>query len=78
MLAVNFCGHNTDSQTHRAVGSCGEKCNADSAPWPSSRKYRRARPPDTFHDDKFLDLKADFILANPPFNISDWGRATEG
>ena len=28
---------------------------------------------DTFHDDKFPDLKADYILANPPFNISDWG-----
>lgn len=28
---------------------------------------------DTFHEDKFKDLKADFILANPPFNISDWG-----
>ncbi len=28
---------------------------------------------DTFHSDRFPDLKADFILANPPFNISDWG-----
>lgn len=28
---------------------------------------------DTFHADKHKDLKADFILANPPFNISDWG-----
>jgi type I restriction enzyme M protein len=28
---------------------------------------------DTFHNDRFADLKADFILANPPFNISDWG-----
>jgi type I restriction enzyme M protein len=28
---------------------------------------------DTFHSDKHPDLKADFILANPPFNISDWG-----
>jgi type I restriction enzyme M protein len=28
---------------------------------------------DTFHDDLHTDLKADFILANPPFNISDWG-----
>lgn len=28
---------------------------------------------DTFHDDKFPDLKADYIIANPPFNISDWG-----
>jgi type I restriction enzyme M protein len=28
---------------------------------------------DTFHHDQFPDLKADFILANPPFNVSDWG-----
>jgi type I restriction enzyme M protein len=27
---------------------------------------------DTFHDDRHPDLKADFILANPPFNVSDW------
>lgn len=28
---------------------------------------------DTFHDDKLRDLRADFVLANPPFNISNWG-----
>ena len=28
---------------------------------------------DTFHNDRFPDLKADFILSNPPFNVSDWG-----
>lgn len=28
---------------------------------------------DSFHDDKFPDLRADFVLANPPFNDSDWG-----
>ncbi len=28
---------------------------------------------DTFHNDLHPDLKADYILANPPFNISDWG-----
>jgi type I restriction enzyme M protein len=28
---------------------------------------------DTFHHDLHRDLKADFILANPPFNVSDWG-----
>ena len=28
---------------------------------------------DTFHNDQHPDLKADFILANPPFNVSDWG-----
>jgi type I restriction enzyme M protein len=28
---------------------------------------------DSFHSDLHKDLKADFILANPPFNMSDWG-----
>jgi type I restriction enzyme M protein len=28
---------------------------------------------DTFHGDLHKDLRADYILANPPFNISDWG-----
>lgn len=28
---------------------------------------------DTFHNDLHKTLKADYILANPPFNISDWG-----
>jgi type I restriction enzyme M protein len=28
---------------------------------------------DSFHNDLHKDLKADYILANPPFNISDWG-----
>lgn len=27
---------------------------------------------DSFHDDQHKDLKADYILANPPFNDSDW------
>jgi len=27
----------------------------------------------SFHKDELRDLKADHILANPPFNISDWG-----
>src|ERR1700686_411475 len=28
---------------------------------------------DTFRNDLHKDLRADFILANPPFNMSDWG-----
>lgn len=28
---------------------------------------------DTFFEDQHPTLKADFILANPPFNLSDWG-----
>jgi type I restriction enzyme M protein len=28
---------------------------------------------DSFHNDLHKDLRSDFILANPPFNMSDWG-----
>ena len=28
---------------------------------------------DTFHSDRHPDLKFDYILANPPFNVKDWG-----
>lgn len=28
---------------------------------------------DTFLDDKHKDLRADYIMANPPFNDEDWG-----
>lgn len=30
-------------------------------------------PADSFTRDLHPDLKADFVLANPPFNMSDWG-----
>ena len=30
-------------------------------------------PADSFHHDLHPDLPADYILANPPFNDSDWG-----
>src|SRR5690606_25674182 len=32
---------------------------------------------DTFHHDHHPDLKFDFILANPPFNMSDWARKVD-
>lgn len=28
---------------------------------------------DSFNNDQHPDLRADFVIANPPFNISDWG-----
>lgn len=31
-------------------------------------------PGDTFHDDKHKAQRFDYILANPPFNISDYGQ----
>jgi len=32
---------------------------------------------DTFYEDKHPDVKGHFILANPPFNMSDWARRTD-
>lgn len=32
---------------------------------------------DTFSNDQHKDLKADFIMANPPFNQKDWRAANE-
>jgi len=28
---------------------------------------------DSYHDDKFFDLRADYVVCNPPFNDSGWG-----
>ena len=33
-------------------------------------------PDDTFTKNQHPDLRADYILANPPFNISDWWHAS--
>ena len=38
--------------------------------------YHDAQPGDTFTRNQYPDLRADFILANPPFNISDWWHAS--
>lgn len=35
------------------------------------------RPADTFFADQHKDLKADFIMANPPFNLKDWRSDAE-
>lgn len=32
---------------------------------------------DTFHNDQHKDLKADFIMANPPFNQKDWREESQ-
>ncbi len=32
---------------------------------------------DTFSADRHPDMKADYILANPPFNMSDWARKAD-
>lgn len=35
------------------------------------------RTADTFHNDQHPDLKADYIMANPPFNQKDWRAENE-
>ncbi|AXY00251.1 DNA methyltransferase [Vibrio alfacsensis] len=35
------------------------------------------RPADTFFADQHKDLKADYIMANPPFNLKDWRNDAE-
>jgi len=31
---------------------------------------------DSIRDDKFPNLRADTVITNPPFNMSEWGRET--
>lgn len=33
---------------------------------------------DTFHHDLHPDLRADYVIANPPFNVSNWGGPMSG
>lgn len=35
------------------------------------------RQGDTFHNDQHRDLKADYIMANPPFNQKDWRESNQ-
>jgi hypothetical protein len=58
-------------------------CDGDSNRWLITRIISHlfgdlsSRWEDTFYADKHADVKADFILANPPFNMSDWARKTD-
>lgn len=36
-----------------------------------------AKAADTFNDDQHKTLKADYIMANPPFNLKDWRAENE-
>lgn len=33
---------------------------------------------DSYHDDKFFDLRAEYVVSNPPFNDSGWGADRVG
>ena len=76
-------------RAHATGNSNGGKTRADISIWGQESNYTtwrlakmnlairgiegRIAHGDSFHNDRHPDLKADFILANPPFNVSDWG-----
>jgi type I restriction-modification system DNA methylase subunit len=43
-------------------------------PWRQARRYFGPEHADTFRRDVLLDLRADVVIANPPFNDSNWFR----
>ncbi|MCL4745712.1 MAG: type I restriction-modification system subunit M [Burkholderiaceae bacterium] len=77
--AGNGHGGNTGAKTKADISIYGQESNYTT--WRLARMNLAIRgidsgqiaQGDTFHNDRHPDLKADFILANPPFNISDWG-----
>jgi type I restriction-modification system DNA methylase len=64
-----------------AISVYGQEANADT--WKIAKMNMAIRgidanfgehPADTFTNDLFPNLKANFILANPPFNYQPWGQ----
>ena len=72
-------GHRSaGAQTAAAVSIYGQESNYTT--WRMARMNLAIRGiegqiahGDSFHNDRHPDLRADYILANPPFNVSDWG-----
>ncbi len=76
-------------QAHATGNGNGGKARGDISIWGQESNYTtwrlakmnlairgiegRIEHGDSFHHDRHPDLRADFILANPPFNVKDWG-----
>ncbi len=69
--------HDSPPRAVFAAAGAGSQALADLLGVPgASRTLLEALIPyaaDSFHNDLHPDLKADYVLANPPFNMSDWG-----
>ncbi len=75
-------------RAHATGNGNGGRARADISIWGQESNYKtwrlakmnlairgiegRIAHGDSFHNDRHPDLKADFILANPPFNVKDW------
>ena len=69
------------SRNRGAISVYGQESNADT--WKMAKMNMAIRgidanfgpyQADTFFNDLHPTLKADFIMANPPFNLSNWGQ----
>ena len=76
-------------QAHASGNANGGKANGDISIYGQESNYTtwrmarmnlairgiegRVEHGDSFRNDRHPDLRADYILANPPFNVSDWG-----
>lgn len=77
--SVKFLQAHTGNRNHISV--FGQESNADT--WKMAKMNMAIRgieadfgphQADTFFNDLHPTLKADFIMANPPFNLSNWGQ----
>ena len=75
---LKVAGGNLPMLRHTGISIYGQESNYTT--WRLARMHLAIRGiegqiahGDTFHNDRHPDLKADYILANPPFNVADWG-----
>lgn len=77
--SVKFLQAHSGNRNHISV--YGQESNADT--WKMAKINMAIRgvdadfgahQADTFYNDLHAQLKADFIMANPPFNLSNWGQ----
>lgn len=76
--SVKFIQEHAGNRSNISV--FGQKANADT--WKMAKMNMAIRgidanfgdhPEDTFFNDLHSTQKFDFIMANPPFNLSNWG-----
>ncbi len=77
-IRAHASGNGNGGRTHSDISIYGQESNYTT--WRLAKMNLAIRGiegqiahGDSFHDDRHPDLKADFILANPPFNVSEWG-----
>ncbi len=73
--------HQAHSGNRQSISVYGQESNADT--WKMAKMNMAIRgidadfgpyQADTFFNDLHANLRADFIMANPPFNLSNWGQ----